>query len=192
MRKYWSLVFALFIAFAPLTGFAQNYSEQVFKVVVNDVRLNTLLFEQGKKSGEMAETRAQVALFSPAIEIADVRNPEKTNIEEIDFLTDYIKANIEGTPEHVLGYWQDQETAKQLIMDKELFAKNREITLKNPSLKILGLIKQKDSVVLLREYSAGMIGGFPLRKINGRYFILSQPEDDLQLAIIEASLRKAP
>ena len=65
---------------------------------------------------------------------------------------------------------------------------NRDYWVKKPGLVIVGIVKHKDSVSILKGESH--VFGITLKSKNGKLYLVKKPENDLELAIIETSFSK--
>jgi hypothetical protein len=184
----------LVLSFLALTAFGNNkeytYKNHIFLAVVKNVRLQAELVEQGKKDNDVVSVDVPAVLFDKPIKIVDVRRNKESFSKEIDFLVAYTKANIEGTKEDILSFWHPivRESIRKSVEDKEMFKKNREYMLKNPGLVIIGLVKHKDSVSILEGDT--IVLGVTIKSENGKLYLIEKPDNDMELAIIEASFNE--
>ena len=73
-------------------------------------------------------------------------------------------------------------------MITKYFEKNREMMAKHPGLTILAIVRHGDgSISVLQQRSSKTVFGVTLFEKDGRLYLRDMPEDDLELAIIEAS-----
>ena len=111
----------------------------------------------------------------------------RPNQAEIDFLVAYTKANIEGSKGDILSYWHASAkgSVQQMLENDELFKKNQAYMARNPGLVVVGLVKHKDSVSVLQGRRSVL--GITMKAEKGTLYLIEKPENDLELAIIEAS-----
>ncbi len=154
---------------------------------MRQVRLQSELIKQGKKNTDKVSVKVPAILFDQPIEIADVRSINKSFGPEIDFLAAYFKANIEGSKDEILSFWHagEKERIQEMLRNDDLFKRNQTYMARNPGLVVHGLVKQVDSISVLQGKTA--VIGIPMRKEDGRFYIIRKPSNDLELAIIEAS-----
>jgi len=153
---------------------------------VHQVRLQSELIEAGKRKTDRVTVTVPAVLFDPPILVSDVRNPGRAYGEEVDFYIHYIKANMEGTRSDILSYWIEEErkAKSELLNNPAMFKGNRDYFAKNPGLRVIGIIKQDDSISLLTGDS--VVLGITLKKVKGEYKLAKSP-NDLELVIVEAS-----
>lgn len=189
MFKRLAVIFS-FLALASCSdgkGQHEAYKTQSFQAEVRKVRLQSELLKQGKKNTDKVSVEVPAILFDQPIEIADVRTIDKSFGAEIDFLAAYMKANIEGSKGDVLSYWHTsaKKGVRQMLENDELFKKNQAYMARNPGLVVYGLVKQKESIAVLQGRTA--VFGITMKQENGKLYLVEKPQDDLELAIIEAS-----
>lgn len=160
-----------------------------FQALVSSVRLNTELIAQGKKQSDEVSVTVPAILFDEPLRIADVRNVLPHSLKEINTLIAYTKANIEGSAEDVLSFWavDERKEKAELLSDPDMFKANRDYHNKYPGLTIVGLVFQDTTTSVLME-RFGRIMGITVKKENGNFYVTDRPHNDLDLAIIEASL----
>ena len=163
--------------------------EHEFRALVSAVRLNTQLLGQGKKQSDQVSVSLPAILFKEPLRIADVRSAEVHSLDEVNTIVAYTKANIEGSAEEILSFWTPEERREkaELLNDSDMLKANREYHRENPGLTIVGVVFQDATASLLLERSHGVVG-ITVRRIGEEYFLTDDPSDDLELAIVEASL----
>jgi len=130
-------------------------------------------------------------IFNKPIVINDVRTVNKSYGKEIDFLIAYykanIKANIEGDKEKIISFWHPSEKAAiaKNFNDPELFKENQERITNNPGITIHGVIKQKTIISIIT--GTDFVYGISLKPKEGKLYLTNIPDNDLELAIVEAS-----
>jgi hypothetical protein len=126
--------------------------------------------------------------FDPPIDIKDARDKFQHDIPEINALVHYTAINIDGSLEEVAPLWDPKERADKIkfMSDPEIFKANQNYFKKYPGLNIIGIIYQQETSSILVNMR-GSVMGVNFRKVGDQYFITDKPDDDLELAIIEAS-----
>jgi len=183
----WSV---LLLLWAP--SVAQEEPEpREFRAVVSAVRLNSELIAQGKKLDDDVTVTLPAIFFEPSLVISDVRDFQSHARDEVNLVVGYTRANLEGQASDILAFWAPDERAdkSELLDDPEIFKNNRELHLRNPGLTILGLVFQDSTVTVLLKRS-NMVLGINLVSAEDRFFLTDHPSDDLEIAIVEASLNK--
>jgi len=165
------------------------YKEHTFSALVKDVRLQSLLLQAGKKNSDYATVTVPAVLFDPPIRIEDVRTEKENYGKEIDFLIEYGKANIEGTREEIISFWCPEERGdlEKRLGDSELFNKNRAYMVKMPGFSVIGLVKHEDTISILNGMNSMLIG-ITLKQSGDQLCLVRGPVNDMELAIIEASI----
>jgi hypothetical protein len=168
---------------------------KVFTAAVSDVRLQGTLQEQGKKLDDIISVKVPAIIFNKPIKITDVRKAKRYQVPEIDILISYLKANIDGSAQDMAAFWAPSEQKEMLedMSNPEMFKKNRSYRQEYPGLTILGIIYQdKTMSVLTRETDPNPILpaiGITMIRIDGKLYLTNHPNNDLELAIIEASFK---
>ncbi len=167
-----------------------KFSEHEFTAKVSKVRLQSKLIEAGKTNDDSVTVKVQAILYPKPIVIADARKATTDDLpEEVKFLVDYTVANLEGSAEDIAAFWAPSVRAEKLAMITKYHAKNRELTAKSPGLTVVAIVKHgTESVSVIRQMTEKMVVGVTLIKKEGRLLLINQPKNDLELAIIEASL----
>jgi hypothetical protein len=147
-------------------------------------------YEKLKKKKKIT-VEVSAILFKKPLIISDVRKAAKTKNEEINFLIDYWRVNIDGAPEDIVSFWLPEERAEKLALFKnaEAFSKNREYARENPGLQILGIIYQKTTISVLTPFTDVMALGITMKKIGNKYFLTDNPTNPLELRIVEVALK---
>ena len=100
-------------------------------------------------------------------------------------------ATLEGSPEEIAGFWAPGIREEKLKMIRRHHEKNREIMAKHPGLTILAMVKHgEESVSMIHRLGGKTVGGVTLIEEDGRQFLIEKLENDLELAIIEASFHE--
>ncbi len=169
-----------------------SFAPRVFEAQVGNVRLNSKLIEQGRTKTEMVSVEVPALIFSEPLDFPDVRQVKGNHRPEVAFVLDYRRTNLEGTAEELLAYWTpaDQARVRALVDDEELFRKNRERLQKHPGLTLVGLVQIGETTVVLVKHSPLTVWGMSLRPIQGKWYLVNKPKDDLTLAIVEASFSR--
>ncbi|MCH7928269.1 MAG: hypothetical protein IID03_09870 [Candidatus Dadabacteria bacterium] len=73
-----------------------------------------------------------------------------------------------------------------MVSDPQMFEQNREFFKQNPGVTIIGLIKQKStrSIPVNENF---VVFGINLKQSEGKLYFTNTPDNDLELAIVEAS-----
>ena len=165
-----------------------SYQDKTFTALVANVRLLAELTAQGKKYSDKVSVTVPSVIFDKPIVIDDVRTVNKSYGPEIDILIKFLKANMEGTKEEVISFWHpsDKQEITQMVSDPQMFEENRVYFKQNPGVTIIGLIKQKStrSILVNKDF---MVFGINLKQSEGKLYFTNAPDNDLELAIIEAS-----
>ncbi len=166
-----------------------KFTEHEFTAKVSNVRLQSQLIESGKSNDDFVTVKVSAILYPEPIVIEDVRKATTLNLqEEIKFLVDYTKANIEGNPEEIAAYWAPSIREEKMIMIRKYYEKNKEIMAKSPGLTISAIVRHgKDSISVIKHLSEKIVIGVAIIEKDGRLFLTDKPKNDLELAIIEAS-----
>ena len=164
-------------------------SQHTFKAKVANVRVSGHLIAQGKKPTDQVSVSFPAIIFAQPLKIQDVRTfTTKNSIAEIDTLIRYTKANIEGSAEDILSFWTPDERAEKakILARPGMFNANREYSIKNPNLVILGVVFQSgtNSILLKKQ---NIVIGVSFHMKNNQIFLTDKPSNDLELAIVEAS-----
>ena len=77
-----------------------------------------------------------------------------------------------------------------VVDDEELFRKNRERLQEHPGVTLVGLVQIGETTVVLVKHSPLVVWGMSLRPIQGKWYLVNKPKDDLTLAIVEASFSR--
>lgn len=162
-----------------------------FSAEVDEIRIPPEVDYESLKKKKKINVEVPAILFKKPIVIPDVRKAAKTQHEEINFLIDYTKANLVGTPEDIAAFWLPEERTEKLALfkDKDLFARNRELVQERPGLHVLGIIYQKTTVSVMTLHSEGMTFGINMKKVGSKFYLTDHPTNDLELAVIEAALK---
>ncbi len=165
--------------------------EHEFRAAVSAVRLNSELIAHGKKHGDDVTLTLPAIFFEPPLVILDVRKFQLHTRDEVNLVVAYTRANLEGRAPDILAFWapDEREDKSELLEDPEIFKKNREYHLGNPGLTILGMVFQDSTVTVLLKRSNRVVG-INLVRAEDRFFLTDHPNDDLEIAIVEASLNK--
>lgn len=169
-----------------------SLAPRVFEAQVGDVRLNSKLIEQGRTKTDTVSVEVPALIFPEPLDFPDVRQVKGTHRPEVAFVLDYRRANLEGTAEQLLAYWApaEQSRVRALVDDEELFRKNRERLQKHPGVTLVGLVQIGETTVVLVRHSPLVVWGMSLRPIQGKWYLVNKPKDDLTLAIVEASFSR--
>ncbi len=186
----------LFFILAACDGTKNNgstiqnkFTEHEFSAKVSNVRLQSRLIESGKSDDDIVTVKLPAILYPEPIVIEDVRKAGTLNLpEEVKFLVDFTKVNLEGSPEEIAVYWAPDIREEKMKMITKYFEKNREIMAKHPGLTILAIVRHgDDSISVLQQLSETIVIGVPITEKDGRLYLRDIPKNDLELAIIEAS-----
>lgn len=185
------IIAIIFFATSVTCAYASEMhkSQHTFRAKVANVRLNALLSKSEKKSTDEIAVSLPAIIFAQPLKIENVLAETSNNsIAEIDVLIRYTKANIEGGAQDILSFWTPEERAakSKLLSRPEIFKANREYSIMNPSLSILGVVFQTDTSTILLQKQNGVVG-ISFRKKNNQIFLTDKPSNDLELAIVEAS-----
>lgn len=165
-----------------------SYQDKTFTALVANVRLQSELIAQGKTNGDQVSATVPAVIFNKPIVINDVRTVNKSYGPEIAILIKFLKANMEGTKEEVIAFWHpsDKQEITEMVSDPQMFEQNREFFKQNPGVTIIGLIKQKStrSIPVNENF---VVFGINLKQSEGKLYFTNTPDNDLELAIVEAS-----
>ena len=173
-------------------GTAQNkFTQHEFTAKVSNVRLQSQLIEAGKSNDDSVTVKVSSILYTEPIIIEDVRKATTLELpEEIRFLVGYTKANLEGSAEEIAAHWAPSIREEKLKMIKKYYEKNREMMAKHPGVTILAVVRHgDDSVSVIKQLSENVAIGVTMSEMDGRLFLVDEPKNDLELAIVEASFR---
>ena len=164
-------------------------TELKFTAQVSRVRLNSQLISQGKSSDDSVSIKVPAILFTPPIRILDVRNAGIHKIPEINTSISYQKTLIDGSVDAILAFWKFDERTKKgkFFDDPQMLERTKKYYSENPGLTIHGIIYQKNTATVLLELSGSIIG-MTFTKEGNKIFLTDKPTNDLEIAIIEASL----
>lgn len=165
-----------------------SFSKEKFTAKVENVRLQSVLVKQGKRSEDIVTVQVNAHMFSPKILIEDVRQETESYGAEVDFLVEYTKVNIEGNVEKILGFWAPDERnhIRKILSDPEIVSRNIDYLERNPGLRIVGIVDQGSTKSILQERSSIVLGVNILR-YDGHLYLTNKTANDMELAIIEAS-----
>ncbi len=163
--------------------------EVKFTAQVGKVRLQSMLSQKGKKDSDPVSVNAKYLKFSPPLVIDDVRKSSAQSSPEVETLRRYFIANLTGKPSEILEFWEPGSRGRvaKLLNDPQLFKLNREGSLKDPSLRVVGILFQNGTESVMCG-SPGRETGMNLKKVGSKFLLVNEPADDLQLAIVEAAL----
>ena len=152
------------------------------------VRLNGQLPDSDKAT---VTVEAQAIIYNPPLVIADFTQWKKALDPDVAFIVRYHQALADSNPEQISAMWHsaEREAKKKLLQRKEVFAALKKHYRSDKSLKIFGILFQANTNSVLLELG-GAIVGFHIIKENGEAKLTDNPDDDLEVAIVEASLRK--
>ena len=189
MKKIILSLGILIIIFASNTySDGLSYQDKTFTVLVGNVRLQSELIAQGKTNGDQVSATVPAVIFNKPIVINDVRTVNKSYGPEIAILIKFLKANMESTKEEVIAFWHpsDKQEITEMVSDPQMFEQNREFFKQNPGVTIIGLIKQKStrSIPVNENF---VVFGINLKQSEGKLYFTNTPDNDLELAIVEAS-----
>ena len=172
------------------TSTTQNkFTEHEFTGKVSNVRLQSQLIESGKSNDDFVTVKVSAIAYPEPIVIEDARKAITLNLpEEVKFLVEYTKANLEGSPEEIEAYWAPSIREEKMKMIGKYYEKNREIMAKAPGLTILAIVRHgDDSISVIKQLSEKTVIGVTIIEKDVRLFLTDKPKNDLELAIIEAS-----
>ena len=166
-----------------------DFTQHEFTARVGDVRLQSQLIESGKSNEDLVTVSVSAILYPEPIVIEDVRTVSTPNLpEEVNFLVGYTKANLEGSPEEIAAYWAPSVRVEKMETIGKYYEKNREIVARHPGLTVLAIVKHGDDTKsVINQLSQEVVIGVTIFEEDGRLFLMNEPENDLELAIIEAS-----
>ena len=174
-------------------GNANPYVDHEFKAKVDNVRLAGELMKQGKSKEDTVTATVPTLLFIPPKHIKDVRKSNEEFDDEVAFVIEYFKANVEGRKKDIYASLAPnyREEMKKLINDDSIFKRNTDFFKKNPGITIFGVVKQSDTVsVLVMQGNYIFVSAITILKIDGKLYITNKSPNDMELAIIEASFFK--
>lgn len=163
--------------------------EVKFTAQVGKVRLQSMLSQKGKKDSDPVSVNAKYLKFSPPLVIDDVRKSSAQSSPEVETLRRYFIANLTGKPSEILEFWEPGSRGRvaKMLNDPQLFKLNREASLKDPSLRVVGILFQNGTESVMCG-SPRRETGMNLKKVGSKFLLVNEPADDLQLAIVEAAL----
>lgn len=187
-----AVLFPWLVAAALVVGpaVAADLRIVTFRAPVENVREARKLLEQGFESDETVEVKERAILFKPPLVIADLRSPGLPQNEELRFLISYLQANMSGTAEQMADFWGPEERPAMLkqMRDPDRLKQNRAYFAKMPGITILAVVYQPTTTtIFLARGGGGGTQAVHLRRAQDRYFLTKAPENDLSIAIIEAS-----
>jgi hypothetical protein len=158
-----------------------------FSAAVDSVRLNSQLLSQGKKHGEVVEISVSGQLYNPPIKILNPLKDCSNKVKTIEFYCLYQRDLTSGNKNAVISKWSsDEQASKKALIDKhweEIIDSNKS----NSEIIVRGIIYQKTTDILLVGSKSVM--GIPLKKSGNSYFMTDKPDNDLELAIVEATFK---
>jgi len=174
----------------PGSATTQNkFTRHEFTARVGNVRLQSQLIESGKSNEDLVTVSVSAILYPEPIVIEDVRTVSTPNLpEEVNFLVGYTKVNLEGSPEEIAAFWAPSVRVEKMETIGKYYEKNREIVAKHPGLTVLAIVKHGDDTrSVITQLSQEVAIGVTMFEEDGRLYLMNEPENDLELAIIEAS-----
>lgn len=178
--------FLLFI----LTIFSQQKEIAVlteFNAKVSEIRLNAELLANGKKNDEIVSVKLKAIIFKNPM-IIKINNNQKNQYEEINFYIEYIRKNIDGSAKDISSYWSENEKVKKfkLISNPQMLEMNRNYFKNNSELKIVGIVFQQNTLAILIKID-NFVQATNMKKEKGKLVLTDYPDNDLEIAIVEAS-----
>jgi hypothetical protein len=182
------ILICLFLFSGGCDGKENKLDTHRFTAKVSAVRLNSQLLDRGEDPNGSVSVEVPTIFFDPPINIKDARNKFHHKIPQINALVHYTAVNIDGSLEDVAPLLDPKERTEKVkfMSDPEIFKANQNYFKKYSGLNIIGIIYQKETASVLVNMR-GSVMGVNIRKTDGEYFITDKPDDDLELAIIEAS-----
>lgn len=169
-----------------------RFSKRTFKAKVGSVRLQSKLIEQGLANEDDASAEVLYHAFEPPLEIKDFLTPPDDLGAAVAFVNAYFAANVEGTPEQLLAFWEParQASLKKTFETPGLWERNRAAMNKRRAYTVHGAVLQGEVVSLLIGRGGPLVLGINLRAKGEGFQLTNEPPDDLQLAIVEAALSR--
>ena len=163
--------------------------DHTFTAIVSDVRLSSILVEDGKSRDDTVSVHVKAVIFEEPLIIADVRVATQNANLEVNSIINYYKTLMSKPASEVLQLWHaDDRKAKEHEISDETLKHMRGYFEKNPTLSVLGVIYQDSTSSVLVEMGDFVVG-FNLRESEGKLLLTDHPSNDLELAIIEASFK---
>lgn len=187
------LLLAVGVVSAPLAHADPEPTQQRFTALVEAVRLREQLFAEGFKITDQVSVSANAIVYDPPLKFRDVRVAEPAENPAVQTVIDYLRANLMSPADQIAAYWWPSERPAllQRMRQPGAWLKNREQMRAHPGAVILGVIYQDSTVSVLLARGGGAIS-VTLRRDGGRYFLVSKPDDDWQLAVAEAAFWTPP
>lgn len=167
---------------------AHAVSLNEFSARVGDVRLSGAL---NQPLDQEVTVVAAADIFEGSLRIEDVRLPPALEYQELRRLVAYYQTLMHGSADDILAFWHPEERAQKAasVTDPQKLAATRKYYTTNPSLEIVGMLYQNGSTSVLMTMGSHVIGA-TLKPYQGQLYLSDQPADDVQLAVVEASLRR--
>lgn len=189
------IILLILLVALPSTVLAQDFNQtliRTFSAKVSNVGRAADLLEKGNEMGDIVSVQVPSIIFSPPLQIPDVRNSKLHNQPAIDTLIKYTKACVNGSAAELSKFWLESERNDQLALfsDPKALKTTHDYFNKNSSITILGLIfKDKKITILTKGYvmHPEYILGLTFIEDNGVTYLTNSSKDDLDLSIIEAS-----
>lgn len=189
------IILLILLVALPSAVLAQDFNQplmRIFSAKVSNVGLAADLLEKGKEMEDIVSVQVLSIIFSPPLQIPDVRNSNIYNQPAIDTFIKYTKACMSGSAAELSKFWLESERDDQLVLfsDPKILKTTHDHFNKNPSITILGLIfKDKKITILTKGYVVRpeYILGFTFIENNGVAYLTNSSKDDVDLSIIEAS-----
>lgn len=162
--------------------------EHTFNAPVSSVRLSSELIENGISRDGTASAQVEAVIFEEPLIIPDFRKAGEHKNPEVNSIINYHKAMLSETAQEVLNLWHpDSRKEKEKQISDATLEQMKDYLREDPQIYILGVIYQKHTSSVLIKMGSSVVG-FNLREKEGNLLLTDHPSDDLELAIIEASL----
>lgn|GEM_PF-2670885 len=191
MRTLPFVISLLIILSLPLHA-SQIFKQELrtFTADAGGVRLNGLLEESKIVDGKVT-VKVPCIIFEKPLKILDVRDAGSSGRREVDMVIAYHKLLLEGDFKRAIELWEPnaRKEKTQFLMDKGSLKYRQAYFKEHPGMTVIGLIFQKNTTSVLTELDSRL---HRLTLVNkaGKLYFTDHPTNDLELAIVEASLDK--
>lgn len=137
---------------------------------------------------ETVTVKAKAIVYNPPLVIPDFTQYKEPLDQAVQFIVNYHKTLVNSGPDDISVMWHSGERngKKELLEREGVLAAMKKHYQSNKRLEIYGIVYQEntESVPMkLGEY----VVSFNIVKENGELKLTDNPDDDLEIAIIEAS-----
>lgn len=149
------------------------------------VRLNGQLPQSEE---ETVTVKAKAIVYNPPLVIPDFTQYKEPLDQAVQFIVDYHKAMVNSGPDDISVMWHSGERSakKEFLQKKGVLAAMKKHYQSNKQLEIYGIAFQENTLSVLMKLGEYVVS-YDILKENGVLKLTDNPDDDLEIAIIEAS-----